>query len=135
MKTITNMILIAVALIPASAAGQVCAKQISIPEYPPIAWAAQWAGTADLTITVGPEGQVIEVEGKGPRPILINHAKTNVKSWVFCAPENKRSARVQLRYDYRLGGAPVYPKPTAKVVIDLGAATIVITSPPGVPQP
>lgn len=130
MKRIANMVLIAVALIPASAVGQVCTKQISVPEYPPIAVAAQWKGTVDLAITVGPQGQVLEAEGKGLLPILIDQAKANVKSWVFCAPKNKRSAHVQLRYDYRVEGAPVYPLPTPKVVIDLGAGKIMITSPP-----
>jgi hypothetical protein len=133
-KRITNMVLIAVALIPASAVGQVCTKQISVPDYPPIAVAAQWKGTVDLAITVGPQGQVLEVEGKGLLPILIDQAKANVKNWVFCAPKNNRSAHVQLRYDYRLEGAPVYDLPTAKIVIDLGAGTVAITSPPMQPQ-
>jgi outer membrane biosynthesis protein TonB len=133
-KRIKIMVFIAAALIPASAVGQVCTKQISVPDYPPIAVAAQWKGTVDLAITVGPQGQVLEVEGKGLLPVLLDHAKANVKNWVFCAPNNKRSAHVQLRYDYRLLGAPVYPLPTPRVVIDLGAGTITITSPPMEPQ-
>lgn len=130
MKTITNMILIVAALIPASAMGQVCAKQVSVPEYPAVAVAAQWKGVVDLTVAVGARGQVVSVEASGSLPILVDHAKENVKNWVFCIPKNKQNAHVQLRYDYRLEGDRVSPSPPAKVVIDLGAATVVITSHP-----
>jgi len=135
MKTITNMMFIAIALISQSTAAQVCAKRVIVPEYPPIAWAARWTGTADLIITVGPEGKVVDVVGKGARSVLIDHAQENVRTWTFCSPEDKGSGRVHLRFQYRLLGAPVYPRPTAKVLIDLGAGVIVITSRPGEPQP
>jgi hypothetical protein len=134
MIRIANFILTMMVLIPA-AAGQVCVRHLQVPEYPPTARAAQWKGVADLTITVGARGQVVNVEGKGSLPILVDHAKENVKSWVFCDPKKNGNAHVQLRYDYRLEGAPVYPGPPAKVVIDSGEGTVVITSPPGELQP
>lgn len=135
MNRITNLILIVTVLIPAPAVGQVCVRHLQVPEYPPIVRAAQWKGVADLTITVGARGQVVNVEGKGSLPILVDQAKENVKGWVFCEPKKNGNAHVQLRYDYRLEGTPVYPWPPASVVIDLGKGTIVITSPPGEPQP
>jgi TonB family protein len=106
-----------------------------VPKYPALAWAAQWTGTVDLTMTIGRQGQVVRVEGGGPFPYLVEQAKANVKEWVFCAPENNEGAHVRLRYDYRLEGARVYPPPTAKVMIDLGAATVLIGLPPPEPQP
>lgn len=135
MNRITNMLLIVTTFIPVSAVGQVCAKQAIVPEYPPIARAAQWTGSVDLTITVGASGQVVRVEGRGSHPILVDYAKENVKGWLFCDPKKNGSAHVRLRYDYRLEGAPVYHWPTPKVMIDLGEAKVVITSPPGEPQP
>ncbi len=135
MNRITNTIFIMAALIPASAAGQVCVRQLNVPRYPPLAWAAQWTGIIDLTITIGTQGQVVSVEGSGSFPYLIEQAKANVKEWVFCAPEDIGSTHVRLRYDYRLEGARVYRPPTPKVVIDLGEATVVISSHPGEPQP
>ena len=135
MKTITKMILVVVAFIPFSASGQVCAKQISVPEYQPILRAAQTTGIVDLAITIGARGQVLRVDGNGSSPMLVQQAKENAKGWIFCKPKKNENTHVQLRYDYRLEGAPVYPWPTAKVVIDLGSVTIVITSPPGEPQP
>lgn len=135
MNRIANMILTMMVLIPVSAVGQVCVRHLQVPEYPPIARAAQWKGVVDLTITVGARGQVVNVEGKGSLPILVDHAKENVIGWIFCEPKKNGNAQVHLRYDYRLEGAPVYTWPPAKVVIDLGEATIVITSPPGEPQP
>ena len=135
MNRIASMILAVMVLVPASAVGQVCVQHLEVPDYPPIMRAAGWKGVADLTITVGTRGQVVNVEGKGSLPILVDHAKENVKGWVFCEPKKNGNTHVQLRYDYRLEGAPVYPWPTAKIVIDLGAGTIVIASPPGEPEP
>lgn len=131
MNRLTNTILIMAAFTPSYAAGQVCAKQISVPEYPPIAVAAQLTGAEDLTITVGAQGTVVRVEGSGSPPILVDIAKENVKEWIFCDPNKNPSAHVRLRFDYRIKGARTYPVPPAKVVIDLGTGTIVITSAPG----
>jgi TonB family protein len=129
------MFFMASALIPASAVGQVCVKQLNVPEYPALAWAAQWTGVVDLTVTIGAQGQVISVDGSGSFPYLVEQSKKNVKEWVFCAPQNDESKRVRLRYDYRLEGARVYPPPTAKVALDLGDATVLIRLPPPKPQP
>jgi TonB family protein len=135
MTRFANMLLIAAAIIPASAVGQVCVKQINVPEYPALAWTAQWTGVVDLTITIGAQGQVVSVDASGSFPYLVEQSKKNVKEWVFCAPKKNESTRVRLRYDYRLEGARVYPSPTAKVVLDLGDATILIRLPPPKPQP
>ncbi len=135
MKIITNMLLIAAALIPASAACQVCVSQLAVPKYAPLAWAAQWTGLVDLTVTIGAQGQVVSVDGRGSIPYLVDQSKKNVKEWVFCAPKNDGSTHVQLRYDYRLEGTRVYRPPTAKVVLDLGDATVLIKMPPPQPQP
>lgn len=135
MNRTANLILMLTALIPASAASQVCVKQISVPDYPTIAVAAQWQGIVDLRITVGPEGKVVSVDGGGAHPALVDHTKDNIQEWIFCDPKKNGSAHVRLKYDYRIEGAPVYPVPPAKVVIDLGTGTIVITSAPMEPQP
>ncbi len=135
MNRIANMILIVAALIPASAACQVCVNNLIVPKYSPIGWAAQLTGVVDLTVTIDAHGQVISVEGSGSSPILVQHAKENVKSWVFCEPKKDGNAHVHLRYDYRLEGAPVYDRPTAKVVIDLGEGAIEITMPPPEREP
>jgi TonB family protein len=135
MIRLANIVLIITALIPASAAGQVCVEQIRVPKYPALAWAAQWTGAVELTVTIGRQGQVVRVEGIGPFPYLVEQAKANVKEWVFCTPENQEGAHVRLRYDYRLEGARVYRPPTAKVTIDLGDAMILIGLPPPAPQP
>lgn len=135
MNRVANLVLTMMALAPASVIGQACVRHLQVPDYPPVARAAQWEGTVDLNLTVGARGQVVRVEGSGQLPILVEHAKENVKDWVFCEPEKNGIANVHLRYVYRLEGAPVYPQPKAKVVIDLGAAKVVITSPPGKPQP
>jgi TonB family protein len=135
MKKSTHVILVFAALIPKYAVGQVCAKQLSVPDYPALALAAQWTGVVDLTVTIGARGQVVSVDGSGSFPYLIEQSKKNVKEWLFCAPKNNGSAHVRLRYDYRLEGSRVDPPPTAKVVLDLGEGTVVITLPPGEPQP
>lgn len=135
MNGFVNMLLIAAALVPVSAVGQVCVKQINVPEYPALAWSAQWKGVVDLTVTIGAQGQVVSVNGTGSFPYLVEQSKKNVKEWLFCAPKNGSSRRVQLRYDYRLEGARVYRPPTAKVVLDLGDATVLIKLPPPEPQP
>jgi outer membrane biosynthesis protein TonB len=135
MNRFANMLLIAAALIPASAASQVCVNQLVVPKCPPIARPAQLTGVVDLTVKIGAQGQVISVEGRGSSPILVQQAKENVKDWVFCEPKKNGNAHVHLGYDYRLEGVPVYVWPPAKVVIDLGSATVLITSPPGEPQP
>jgi len=130
MNAFASMLLLAAALIPASASSQVCVKRLEVPKYSNLARAAQWTGVVDLTVTIGAQGQVVSVDGSGSYPYLIEQAKTNVKEWIFCAPENDGITRVRLRYDYRLQGAPVYPLPTPRVTIDLGEGTILITSPP-----
>jgi hypothetical protein len=135
MNRFANMLLIAAALIPASAACQVCINQLAVPKYAPLAWAAQLTGSVDLTVTVGAQGQVISVEGRGSSPILVQRAKENVKGWVFCEPKSGGTSHVQLRYDYMLEGARVYHPPAAKVVLDLGEGTVEITMPPAEPQP
>jgi outer membrane biosynthesis protein TonB len=91
MKRITEMILIVAALIPASAQSQVCVKQLSVPDYPPVAQAAQWTGVIDLTVKVGERGQVVGVDGSTSPPILAQKAKENVKEWVFCTPRNSKA--------------------------------------------
>ena len=135
MNRFANTLLIAAALIPASAVGQVCVRQINVPEYPALAWSAQWKGVVDLTMTIGAQGQVISVEGSGSSPILVERAKENVKVWVFCAPKNIEGTHVRLRYDYRLEGARVSRRPTARVVINLDDATVLLKLPPPKPQP
>jgi hypothetical protein len=135
MNKFANLIFVFTSLSPTYAVGQVCVRHLEVPEYPSVARAAQWKGVADLTITVGSRGQVVHVEGKGSLPFLIDQAKENVKSWIFCDRQDNGSRHVYLRYDYRLEGAPVYPSPQAKVVIDFGAANVVITSPRVEPQP
>jgi len=130
MNRIASMIFLAMTLIPASAVGQVCAKQIEVPKYQPVAVAAQSTGSVDLKITVGALGQVARVEASGSSAMLVEMTKENVKDWTFCIPKKNESENVRLRYEYRLEGARVYPLPNAKVVIDLGAGTVVITSPP-----
>jgi TonB family protein len=132
---LASLILIVATLIPGSAAGQICVEQMRVPKYPALAWAAQWTGVVDLTVTIGARGQVVRVEGSGSFPYLVEQAKANVKEWVFCAPENNEGTHVRLRYDYRLEGARVYPPPTAKVSVDLGDATVLIRLPPPEPQP
>jgi outer membrane biosynthesis protein TonB len=96
------MLLVAAALIPASAVGQVCVKQINVPEYPALAWSAQWKGVIDLTMTIGAQGQVVGVDGNGSFPYLVEQSKKNVKEWIFCAPKNIEATHVRLRYDYRM---------------------------------
>lgn len=135
MNAIAKLILISVASISVSASGQVCAKQISVPDYSNLARAAQWVGTVNLTITIGSHGQVIHVKATGSPPMLVDEAKKNVKTWTFCEPGKGESKYADLRFEYRIEGAPVYPFPPAKVVIDLGEGTILITSPPGIPEP
>ncbi len=135
MNRFMNMILVMAVLIPASAAGQVCVKQLNVPQYPALAWAAQLTGPVGLAMTIGAQGQVVRVEGSGSVPYLVEQAKANVKEWVFCAPENNEGTHVRLRYDYRLEGVRVYPPPTAKVLIDLGDATVLIRLPAPEPQP
>ena len=134
MIKVFDMILIIAGLVPASAASQVCANQITVPKYSNLARAAQWTGVVELTITVGAQGEVLSLDGNGAFPHLIDEAKKTVKQWVFCAADNNGSSHVRLRFDYRLEGAPVYPLPLANVVIDLGKGTILITSPPMKPQ-
>lgn len=135
MLRLGNMVPFLVALIPACATGQVCVRQLSVPDYPPLAWAAQLTGAVNLTVTIGGQGQVVRVEGTGSVPVLIEQAKANVKGWKFCDPKKNQGAQVQLRYIYQLKGTRVYPPPTAKVVVDLGEATVLITLPPPEPQP
>lgn len=135
MTKFVRIFLFVAALIPASAASQVCVNRLVVPKYPPLAWAAQLKGVVDLTATISAQGQVISVKGSGAHPILVQQAKGNVKEWVFCEPTKNGNAHVHLRYDYRLEGARVYHPPTAKVVIDLGEGTVEITMPPGEPQP
>lgn len=127
--------LIVATCIPSSALGQLCVNQLNVPKYPPLAWSAQLRGDVDLTVTIGAEGGVVRVEGRGSVPYLVEHAKSNVKEWEFCSPKGDGSTHVQLRYEYRLEGARVYAPPTAKVVIDLAESRVVITSPPALPQP
>ncbi|MGB6131717.1 MAG: energy transducer TonB [Acidobacteriaceae bacterium] len=135
MNRFANVLFIAATLVPASAVGQVCVKQINVPEYPPLAWSAQWKGVVHLTLTIGAQGQVVSVDARGPFPYLVEQSKKNVKEWLFCAPKTDGSTHVQLRYDYRLEGARVYRPQTAKVVLDLGDATVLIKLPPPEPQP
>ncbi|MGH9519325.1 MAG: TonB family protein, partial [Terriglobales bacterium] len=96
MKPIGNLLLVVVALLPASASGQVCAKQIIVPEYPPIARAARITGTVDIAITIGARGQVLRVKGSGSSPMLVQQTKENAKSWIFCEPKRSGIAHVQL---------------------------------------
>ena len=135
MKRIGNISLIVALLIPASAAAQVCAKQISVPDCAPIALAARVSGTVDLKITVGSRGQVASVDASGSSPMLVETAKENMRDWIFCEPKKNRSAHVQLRFEYRLEGVPAYPVPHAMVIIDLGTGTVVITSHPAEVEP
>ena len=135
MNRFINLIVLASALIPATASGQVCARRINVPDYPAMAWSAQWTGVVNLEITVGAQGQVVAAEANGSFPLLVRQAKENLKGWLFCVPKNKRKERLRFQYVYRLKGAQVYPKPTAKVAIDLGTATAVIESAPPQPQP
>ena len=135
MNRFVVMLLGTATLIPASAVGQVCAKQISVPEYPALAWAAKWAGVVDLTVMIGAQGRVVSVDGRGSCPYLVEQSKKNVKQWLFCAPKDEGSKHLRLRFDYRLEGAPEYPSPPAKVVLDLGNATVLIRLPPPRPQP
>ena len=130
MNRIANVIFLAAALIPASAASQVCARQIEVPRYQPIAVAAQSTGVVDLKIIVGAQGHVAHIEASGSSAMLVEATKENVKDWIFCDPKKNGSENVRLRYDYRLEGAPVYPLSDAKVVIDLGEGTIAIVSHP-----
>lgn len=130
MTKVVHTILIIAALVPAYAASQVCVNQLAVPKYSNLARAAQWKGVVDLKITLGAQGQVVRVDGSGLFPYLVEEAKKNVKQWVFCAPKNNSSMHVRLRFDYHLAGTPVYPLPTANVVIDLGKGTVLITSPP-----
>lgn len=87
MKDIAIALLAAAALLPTCASGQVCAKHIEVPEYPPIALAAASKGNIDLTVTIGAHGQVVKVDGAGPVPMLIDYAMRNVRDWVFCTPK------------------------------------------------
>jgi len=130
MNRFTGPILVVAALVPRFAVGQVCVKQISVPKYVPIALAARVTGDVSLKISIGAQGEVASVVGSGPSRMLVEGAKENVRGWIFCAPMKKRSSRVRLRYIYRLEGIPVYRITVPKVVIDLGAGTITITSAP-----
>jgi TonB family protein len=128
MKRIIVILIMAV-LVSQVAAAQVCARQVDVPKYSPIALAAVVSGVVDLSITVGAQGKVTSVEGTG-LPMLVEAAKENVKRWVFCEPEKNQITHFQLRYDYRIKGARIYRVPPAKVIIDLEAGTVVITSRP-----
>ena len=107
-------------------AGQVCAKHIEVPEYPVVARAGDWKGVVNLTVQIGAKGQVVKVDAMGAPPILIDHAKENVKQWLFCSPQSGNTDAIKLRFDYRIEGTPTYPSPHAKVVIDLAEGTVVI---------
>ncbi|MFP5235601.1 MAG: energy transducer TonB [Acidobacteriota bacterium] len=124
-----------VGLVSECAKAQVCVSHLNVPKYPAVAWAAQQSGVVDLKLKIGRAGQVLSVEGKGVSPQLVEMAKANVRSWVFCAPDHGGNSTVHLRYDYRLKGARVYARPNPKIVIDLGEGTVVITLPPPEPQP
>lgn len=130
MNSFARWVLVVLPFVPTSGVGQVCAKQISVPEYAPIARAARMTGSVILKITVGPQGQPSDVEGSGPFRLLVDTAKENARNWIFCTPADKRTAQVRLKYDYRLQGAPDYKTPIAKVIIDLGEGTVTITSAP-----
>lgn len=130
MNRFAGLILVIAAFVPRFAVGQVCVKQISVPEYAPIARAARVTGDVSLKISIGAHGEVASVEGSGPSRMLVEMAKGSVRGWVFCAPVGKRSARVRLKFVYRLEGTPVYRVQVAKVVIDLGTGTVTITSAP-----
>jgi hypothetical protein len=123
------------ALIPTYAAAQVCAKQIDVPKYAPIALAARVSGVVHLVIVVGSEGKVVSVEGSGASQMLVDSAKENVSKWIFCDPEERGTTHLQLQYIYRFSGTPAYPAPAAVVAIDLGSGRILITSHPPEPQP
>jgi outer membrane biosynthesis protein TonB len=135
MKAILNVLVISAILVPICALGQACAKQVKVPEYPPVARAAHWQGIVDLTVEIGDQGKVIKVDGTGSYPILVDHAKENVKEWIFCAAKLSGSKQVKLRFEYWLEGTPVYPQPPAKVMVDLADATVLIRTPPGIPMP
>ena len=136
MSIFAKVILIMAALSPMSAASQVCVEHISFPKYPPIAQAAQVSGIVDLTIALGPKGEVLNVVAKG-QPMLVEPTKENIKEWLFCAP-NGNEASLRLRYEYWLEGTPVYEyrrRLTPKILIDLGEATVRITAPPPLAEP
>ena len=136
MSIFAKVILIMAALAPMSAASQVCVEHISVPKFPPIARAAQVSGIVDLTIALGPKGEVLNVVAKG-QPMLVEPTKENIKEWLFCAP-NGNEASLRLRYEYWLEGTPVYEyrrRLTPKILIDLGEATVRITAPPPLAEP
>ena len=136
MSIFAKVILIMAALSPMSAASQVCVEHISVPKFPPIARAAQVSGIVDLTIALGPKGEVLNVVAKG-QPMLVEPTKENIKEWLFCAP-NGNEASLRLRYEYWLEGTPVYEyrrRLTPKILIDLGEATVRITAPPPLTEP
>jgi len=94
MNRFAGLILVIAALVPRFAECQVCVKQISVPEYAPIARAARVTGDVSLKISIGAHGEVVSVEGSGlanvegsgPTRMLIDMAKESVRAWVFCAP-------------------------------------------------
>jgi TonB family protein len=80
------------------------------PDYPWDANTANIQGTVSVNILIGPDGKVIQAQGSGAHPILVEAAVTNVRQWVFgpLPPVAEYPISHTVTYVYRLEAPPAY---------------------------
>ncbi|MGH9711865.1 MAG: TonB family protein [Candidatus Acidiferrales bacterium] len=80
-----------------------CVKHIESPGYGRVARAAHVVGVVVLSVTIDPEGKVIQAELVSGSPLLSNDAIENVRSWIFKRPEHSPVVQ-RIVYEYRMEG-------------------------------
>ena len=109
----------------------VCGLRIHMPNYPVIARAARFAGTAIAVITLGDDGQVVATEVTGVHPLL----KAEVEKEMRASKFSPRCVGKQVRliFDFLIIGEPV-ANPHSNYVF-VPPNKFVVSTPPRTPMP
>ncbi|HLW54255.1 MAG TPA: energy transducer TonB [Candidatus Angelobacter sp.] len=83
-------------------------KQIVEPEYPLAARVQNLEGTVSVTVSIGPDGKVINAAGSGASYLLIKAATENARQWLFgpFPPVCEFPITHNIQYVYKLEGQP-----------------------------
>jgi len=80
--------------------GQSARKPISSPEpvFPDLAKKMHLSGVVKVTVTIGPDGQIKNMEFQGGHPVLIDAVQTALKQWKY--PPAGSESKVMLEFKF-----------------------------------
>jgi TonB family protein len=80
--------------------GQSGRKVVNNPEpvYPELAKRMHLTGVVKVLVTIGPEGQIKNMEFQGGHPVLIDAVQTALKQWKFAPASSESKAVLEFKF-------------------------------------